>query len=494
MASGPIHGPGAVGRIRALLAARLSAAGPGGTPIAAVFLLAVVVGALCAMVSDHLPPFAYGVLSISLACALVAIPLLGELGHLLRADEAGEWSGALPLRPHELEIARTLHLLIVLGMLTAGALLPAVLFAPEETDWVARLAIPLLGTGLAGCFAATLLALQALFGGRAEALLILVQTALVVGTVVGLVAGLRFIPQLAQLPHLGDAGADFLWLVPPAWFAAPLATAEGEPARLWLPLTATALALGVLVLLPAPKARSASGEPLLARLLTPARRLTTRLFVRADERAPFDLVYDALPREREVVLRTYPMIGIPLAFLLVGASDGEAGREDLLALLFFTAGIYLPILLSQVAASESWRASHLLRTAALTPGTEASAVVKALAVRFLLPLYVLLMILAWTLEGPGIALRLGPAGFCASLIVMQRLYTTVVRDAPLSVAPDQVKTNQDWLGLLGGWAALLTIGAVVANRFAQEALPAAAIVLVLAGLAFASQRSLRALA
>ena len=68
MASGPIHGPGAVGRIRALLAARLSAAGPGGTPIAAVFLLAVVVGALCAMVSDHLPPFAYGVLSISLAC------------------------------------------------------------------------------------------------------------------------------------------------------------------------------------------------------------------------------------------------------------------------------------------------------------------------------------------------------------------------------------------------------------------------------------------
>ncbi len=178
-------------RILSLLRARLSAGPRGGFPASALLSQIFLCGAFCLLVRGALPPFAYGLVALTLSGALVCIPLLGELGWLLREDEAADWVEALPARPLELKLARTAHILLVLAFLSAGALIPGALLAPATTGLVGQLALPFLGVGLATALAAILLLAQGILGGRAEGLLVLLQTLVIVGVVVGLVAGLR---------------------------------------------------------------------------------------------------------------------------------------------------------------------------------------------------------------------------------------------------------------------------------------------------------------
>jgi len=458
----------ALRRIRILFRARLDAGPKGGLPAATLLGQAFLTSVLCGLVGDALPPFAFGVFALSWTAALLALPLLGELGSLLRADEAGEWAAALPVAPHELRISRALYLLTCLYALALASLVPAAFFAPESTDLLSRCLLPLCGLGLATLIAALLLAVQSFLGGRAEGLLIGVQTILVVGVIVGLVAGLGRVPELARLPTLGDETAGFLWAYPPAWFAAPMASAEGEPSRLWLPLGAWILSLAGLLLLPEPRTvPRARREPWLAFLLRPARTVATRLWCRKDERGPFDLVYDALPRERDVVLRTYPMVGIPIAFLLValGGESDSASRRDFLCVLLFTAPIYLPVLLTHVPASASHAARWILEGAPVPEGAVVAGTLKAVAVRFVLPLYLALGLIAWIQAGPTFALSFTPIGFLVSILVLRSLHRVCVDEPPLSIPTDRVKTDLDWISLLAGQALALTLAAVLASRF-----------------------------
>jgi len=447
----------------------------------------------CVIVRDVLPPFAYGLFSLGLAALLVAIPLIGELGWLLRRDPAGAWVAALPIRSVEIKIARSLHLLIVLWVLSMGSLLPAALFAPEATELLARLCLPLLGLGLVTLVAALLLLVQNLLGERAEGLLIAFQTILVVGVVLALVTGIKSIPDMARMPILGEEHAGFLWFVPPAWFAAPLAGAEGQPERWWLPILVGLLSLVALLALPAPLAGRQVRTPWLSVLLAPVRRLAQRFWLRRDERGVFDLIFDALPREREVVLRTIPMLGIPLAFLVIAANGDltDSKRTDLLALLLFTAGIYLPILLTHVPASASPRAAWLHQTAPIPQGALVSGTIKALAVRFLVPLYAVLGFIAWYQAGPEVALRLAPAGFLVSLFVLRRLHGICVQDAPLSVLPSEIRFEMDWFGVLGGLSMLLLVLAILASRL-PPLMGAYPLCLLLLLLEWGQDRNLRA--
>jgi len=472
-------------RILILLRARLRSGPQGGSPAAILLYQAALSSFLFALVRDSLPPFAYGVFAMGLTALMIAIPLIGELGWILRRDEATPWVAALPLHPVEVKLARMLHLLISLWVLSLGTLLPAALFAPTETIFFARCMLPFLGLGIVSLVAALLLAVQNLLGERAEGLLIAFQTLLVVGVVVGIVTGAKQIAALAKLPNLGADGAGLLWFFPPAWFAAPLAGAEGQPERWWLPLAIGLGSVLALVLLPAPQTARSVRTPWLGVLLAPLRRVANKLWVRREERGIFDLVFDALPREREVVLRTIPMLGIPLAFLVVaaGGEDGatSAKRVDLLALLFFTAGIYLPILLTHVPASASPRAAWLHQTAPLSRGALVSGTIKALVLRFLVPLYAVLTFIAWYQAGAAIALRLAPPGFLVSIFVIRKLHDACVQDAPLSIRAADIRFEMDWFGLLGGLSMGLTLLAILASRLplVYGALPITALLLIL---------------
>ncbi|HED65138.1 MAG TPA: hypothetical protein ENJ09_06230 [Planctomycetes bacterium] len=452
-----------LGRVAALLGARLRTGPDGGSPIAAMLPLVLVSGVFCALIGGVLAPFPYAISALTLCVASVAIPLLGELGWILRRDAAHEWVAALPVRSFELRLARTAHLLVVLFALALASLVPAAVFLPDGSPGHAFLTLPLLGLGLVSLLASFLLAIQNLLGERAEGLLIGVQTVLVGAVALGVILGVRFLPTLA---HLGEDGGGLggLLLFPPTWFALPFADGAGTRATWWPSLTAGAVGLAVLLALPPAAAPRAVRTPWLAILLTPLRTLATRSWVRREERGIFDLIFDALPREREVVLRTVPMIGIPLAMLAFSSDEGGARSSDLMALLLFTVPIYLPILLTQVATSATPRASWLHRTAPIRPEAVAEGTVKALTLRFLVPLYAVLATVAWARADLATSLRLAPPAFLLSVLVLRRLHSACVFAPPLSVAPSETRFDQDWIGLLGGLALGLAGIALAVSR------------------------------
>ncbi|HUR27380.1 MAG TPA: hypothetical protein VM509_04285, partial [Planctomycetota bacterium] len=288
-----------------LLSARLSAQRDGARlPIASLFMQAFASTMLCALAPRDLPPFAYALFALSVAAFLVVIPLFGELGDLLVRDEAQAWVSALPLSNNDLRFARLLHLCIVLGLLTLGALVPAAFIAPGFS-LAERLALAGVGVAQSVFLVALLVAAMSALSSRAQTLLVLLQTGLFLTAIVGGALGLQHLGALRAWHGPGDGNLRFF---PPAWFAAPFAD---EPLATTWSFAVPALlvaSLAALLFVPAPEVKSARGGKLfLGRVLAPARALASRIWVRANERGVFDLVYEALPREREFVLRTYPL-------------------------------------------------------------------------------------------------------------------------------------------------------------------------------------------
>ena len=443
--------------------------GSGAWPVAPLVMHGSVAAVLCGLVSNELPPFAYALYALSVSAALIALPLLGDFGALLRRDSAAEWIRAQPVRRLELGLARVLLLATLVCALVLAALIPAALFAPGSPTLAGRAAFIGVGLAQAACVSAVLFGLQSVLSERAEGVLVALQTLLVAGVIVGVIAGLRWVPHLMGL----EAPSEALFYYPPAWFAAWwTGTGTSLAWRVLAPLAVLA-AVAILIFAPPPPAQTTRRRGgVLALLLRPARALATRAWVRrGPERGCFDLVYDMLPLEREFVLRSYPMIGIPLAFLLVGAR-GQSGleRDGLLSVLLFTPATYLPILIIYSQATASHRARWLLDTAPAAAQVLERGAIKALAVRFLLPLYVALGALTAVLGGIDLMLRLAVPGALVSLLVMRVLYPMLVPEPPLSVAPENVRTDMDWTGILMGLALGLTVLAILAVRFIETPL------------------------
>lgn len=480
-------------RVLILLRARLAAQREGvGLPIAAWLMQAVIASAICGLVRDDTTPFAYALVALSLSGALIAVPLLGELSYLLVSDESGDWVRALPVRRVEIHLARTVQLLIAVYVLSLGSLVPAALLAPKTWTLVERLELVGLGLGQASALAAILLLVQATLRGRAQALLVVVQTLVFAAVVVGSGVGLRLVARIAQ--WTGPDAEPALKFVPSAWFAAPLAHAELSNAQRFGALAATVIALVVLCVLPAPPVESARrGEPWLTRLLAPLRALAARIWVRGRERATFELLFDALPKERDFVIRTYPLLAVPIAFLLANAG-GEHGRsrDGLIALLLFVPAAYVPLMAAHVPGSTSHRARWLLDGAPVEASELDNGAIKAVAIRFLLPLYALLAIIAIAQGGGALALKLALPAWILSVLVLRHTWRTCVHGTPLSTAPDEMFVNLDWLGLLGGLGLGLTLVAIAASRLVDTWPRSVAFTLLLCALEFASDRAWRA--
>lgn len=468
-------------RISAILEARLRAHLGGEVfPFAALLAQGSLVAALAFLVRDGLGPWSYALFVLAAAAGLVLLTLLGEFGSLLRADPAAAWSEALPASGLEQRLGRTLAVLSLLALLGSGVLLPAALLAPEAMTLAERLLLLGAGLGQALALGAVLLVLQALLGDRIEAGLVLLQTGLVVGAVTGLLAAPGLAPAMRALEAGEVPWPALLGLAPPAWFASLVGPA---PAAASLPssplvLGGTLLALGLLVAVPPARAHGGRREAgMVEILLRPVHALAVRTWVRPQERGVFELVCDQLPRERDFVLRTYPMIGIPLAFLVAGAEGARGeGLRDLLALLLFSPAVYLPVLLAHVPVSSSPEARHLLETAPLPRAVIDEAALKALAVRFLLPLHLVLGVLAGVLAGPGFALRLALPGLLVTWIALRLLYPRCVLALPLSTAAQDIEVRHDWTGFLLTLAVGLTVLAVAAQRLFTDAPRAAALV------------------
>ncbi|MFT7484214.1 MAG: hypothetical protein ACI9F9_000054 [Candidatus Paceibacteria bacterium] len=460
-------------RVFALLTIRLRAhLGGELVPFAALLAQGSLVGALALMVRSTLGPFGFSLFVLAVSAGLLALTLLGEFGGLLRSDPAAAWVESLPASKLERRLGHSLAVLVLLSLLSCSVLMPAALLAPEGMAWSARGLLLVAGLAQGVAIGSALLLVQVLFGERAEGLLVLLQTALVIGAVTGLLNAPGLAPEL-QAIEMGDAAwPEILSFAPPAWYASISGTAPAgsQLPALWLLALGTLGAIALLGLLP-PASDNSSGRrrSLLGRALRPLRDLATRSWVRPAERGTFDLVYDALPLERDFVLRTYPMVGIPLAFLVVGAdADGGEGMRDLLALLLFTPAIYLPVLLAHVPVTSSPGASWMLATAPVLPEDIQNGAIKALAIRFLLPLYAVLSGLALFFAGGSFALRLAIPGAILTLTSLRLLYPRCTLALPLSSSADAVEVHHDWTGFLLTLAVGLTILATFVQRRVVE--------------------------
>jgi hypothetical protein len=477
-------------RVAILLRARFAARGAAETvPIAALFLHASVAAFLCGVVRDALSPYTYAAFALAISSGLIALPLLGEFGALLVHDEADAWVRALPVAEVEQRLARALHVLTAVLTQSASSLVVAACFAPSSMDVVARVELVLQGLALAVTVAAALVWLQSLFGTRAPALLVALQTLLFGSVIVGAVVGVRFVSGFGRLEA---PSTDAVFAFPPALFAAPFAQGDfGAWCALGWTLCVAALA-SLLVLPSAGVDAPRSARSWSSVLFAPLRALALRGWVRRDERASFELVFDALAREREFVMRSYPLIGVPLAFLALGAR-GEQGpaRDGIAALLLFTTATYLPVLLAQVVVSRSHRARWILDTAPTPRAAIDNGAFKALVMRFVVPLYALLSVLALAQGELWSSLRLIPIAFLVAVLVMRHVWHFCVHDVPLSNAPEQVEAKLQWSNLLATLGVLLTIVAVLAWRFVDRAWIAALVVAILLALELAAERDWR---
>ncbi|MDP6538950.1 MAG: hypothetical protein QF903_06725 [Planctomycetota bacterium] len=455
-------------RILALFQSRLRAhLGGGGPPLGALVAHGALTAGACLILRDQLSPYAYALLTLTLAAGLLCTSLLGEFGSLLRDDPAGEWARSLPATELEQRLARSLAVLVMVALLTAGCVLPALLFSPPSLDLAARASLAAAMLAQALLLSAGLLALQSALGERAEGALVAVQSALVALAAAGTMAALRLGAWLRTLELEGTPWPRWLDAAPPAWFAGWVGVAPDAADLPPTHLVGALAALAVALLCALPAAPAPRGRPtatLAARLLEPLRRAAARFWVRSSERGAFDLVFAGLPLERDFVLRTYPMIGIPLAFLLIGArAESGAEREGLLTLLLFTPAAYLPVLLAQLPATATPRARWLLDCAPIGRAALRGGALKAVAVRFLVPLHALLAALAVALGEGTLAARLAPAGALVSLLALRLLYPRIVSAPPLSTAAEDLAVNHDWMGLVLTLVVVLVLVSVAAT-------------------------------
>lgn len=471
-------------RLKTLLRAQArSAAGEG--RLAAGSGQALVALILCGLAADRLEPWSYAWLSLSLSALLLLGPLLGEAAWPLRQLAHEDWLRSLPARAIELRLAR--HLAYVRGVLLLAlyALVPAALLAPGPL-WPGGLGLLGLGLVQALVLATALGALQSLLAGRFEGLLVALQALLLMAVFGALLALPPTLAWLSALTTPGQLPAAAL-----AWPSGALvalcygpAGSAPDPGALAL---AGAGALGLLALsvaLPAPAAPAlAAGLGPFSRLLEPLAGLLGRVWVRPGERAAYDLVRRALPREREVALRALPLLALPLVFAWValGKPPG-AERDGLLALLLFAPGFYLPVLQIHVAASQSHAARHLLETAPIPrPDLERGAQ-KALVATYLLPTSLALGLLAAALADAHTALTLGPLGFLAALLCLRLLYPRTVAGLPLSLPIERIGAGEALAGPLIAAGVLLSLLALGARFALDGALPTLGALLALLAL------------
>ena len=483
-------------RVLALIRAQLSGEVLGErTPVAALAMQVVVATLLCLLVRSEVGAYGYVIVALSIPLALTAVPLLGELAPLLRADPAAEWVGAQPVSSRDLRLARVGTLLAIVGMLTLAALVPAALLAPAELGVEGRVLLVAAGLIQSWCLAAALLALQVVLarlpGRGGESFLVLLQTAVFLCVLVGTLAGLQSLPVLESLKG-GEAG---LLVYPPAWFASFAAPAGwGTPGLIAAGLIAFSLLVFALAPFP-PAPRAQSTHSVLSTVLAPFRRLAELVWVNKDERAPFAFVYDALPAEREFVLRTYPLVAAPLLFLALGADPTTVQGEGLFALLLFAPAAYLPFVLMHVPTTATPAARWIVDTAPLDELTENHGAMKAVAVRLMLPLYLGIGALVMATASVDLGLRLWPIAVAVGLITLRILVARGMARPLSTPANDLMTTWNDGIGgTLMALAVLMTLIAVAAwQKIPSPAIGWALLAAVIAfELALSKQRKPRA--
>jgi len=437
--------------------------------------------------------FAAGTLAMVGGFTMLA--MLGELQDQLGHAADRDLVLASPITKASFFLARGLHVCLFLVIFNVGLAIPPALLSIWTTG---RVWAPVPYIGLSIVFAATLtcafqipvVLAQRLRGQDfAASLAALLRALLTGGVFLGLLIGLR---TMISGPNVFPGGMAAVEWLPPYWFAEVFESVCGGPAAsargLWLTLAIPPL-VGISLLLVAllpdrshSSRRSGKAHAWWMHHPVPLTRPEHGLFV---------LVVRMLARERSFRLRALPLLGLPAAIVAMGLAGGIA--EDqlpyFLAVVHILPLAYLPFLLAFLPYAEGFQASWLIEANLGDPaGTYRRAVATAFAVLMVPVQAILFGIDVWQ-RGPidaaiTTAIALGVTWAVLPHLVRQ-IHTTC-----FSLDPEEFAIPPG-LGGLAGLGMVLTVTAIAIEALPGLARTAAAIALVVFGIATLSRPARR---
>ncbi len=419
-----------------------------------------------------------------------------------------------PVGGRTILVARIAHILIYLSLLALSLSLATIVTGTivlHPLFPVVYLVTLCCSVGLVVCLASVfyLVAIRLMDAERFRNVLMYAQ----VGMSVLIFGGYQFLPQLLDFRVLRDLTIDDRWwiyVLPPAWMAAPIDLLTGHAgvpqivltclafvvpvAAMWIMVRELAprfnRALAMLDATPADgknSARETAGPSLLCRVF----RLASR---RPAERAAFELIWQLTARDRQFKLRTYPsmamMFVMSFAFLLFSdprgmryALENLPQTQKYLFPLYFACAM-VPMIVLQLRYSDKHEAAWIYGALPLArPGDVLMGGLKVVLVRFVVPTSVLVAGVVLAIWGvsklPDIVLA-----FCA--IVLAAILQSLLfgRRLPFSegygVMEGSGRSAKGFLllvvpGILGGahYVLLLVPGGVV------MAIPAVVLIVIL---------------
>jgi hypothetical protein len=394
------------------------------------------------------------VFSYTLIMLILGLTLLGYFTTVLLDTSDNRILLHLPISGRTLLAARILCIAKYAGLLAVAISLPTALALAIRFGAVALLVfaaslVLTLALIVAATLAICLLALRYVEPAQIRQGILYFETAVFVLAIFAGSAVLNAdVPLMEMVPDV--AGKPWWYFYPPAWMAGLLDYSLLEKTQLNSALAATAVVAPVVGFIGC--IRSFAGgrfTALLSRLEVVSRSSTStpqnlpRWLARASERisillngdrqqrAVFDLTSKLMKTDQTLKLTTYPYIGTILVNIgFVVWEFGERPMRDLplAAELTFFMFYYMPLFLAIIAPwiqySAEWRAAWCYQVLPFSqPGVIVAGAMKAYLRKYILPIYVLLLIVSAVVWGITAALDVLFAGAVATLVCVYRFWS-----------------------------------------------------------------------
>jgi len=371
----------------------------------------------------------------SFVMAMVGMTLIADYSTVLLDTTDNMVMQPRPIDGRTILVARVAHVATYLSMMAFSLSLPGMIVAMFKCHWLAPLVfVPTVFASLMLivflAYAFYLVTMRLANPERLRDIITWVQIALSV-VVIG---GYQILPRLIGMERLKALTLDdrpWVYLFPPAWFAAPLDLLAGhvDAMRVILTLEGVLLPIGALLLVvrvmaprfsqamlalenqpaalkPIEQAARGNGRSLAAFLA----RCTCR---KRDARAAFELIWRMCGRDRQFKRRTYPMVAMMCVMtvpLMLNFSRGN-GRSfidsiqhtNVFIIALYFCGMIVPNAIAQICLSDQPDAAWFYRVLPIErPGLILVAAWKVVLCRLVVPVYAFVSVVLLALIGPRI--------------------------------------------------------------------------------------------
>lgn len=403
-------------------------------------------------------PFMYSLLLLSYSMVMMVFAVILEFGHSIVHPDDEEILGFRPVSSRTYFLARLGNILIFVAMTgSALTLFPALVGLGLGVDWVF---VPVFyGVSLLGNMAGA--ALVVLFYTALLRLLPYRRFQSILGVIqIAFFFVIFFFYQLIpRLDHdfLGTASGMSRWLYlwPPAWFSAMIQVLLGDHRPDYWILSGLAVGFSVFLFAVAFRRISMRYASMISGLQqegaftggsAKAGRSGSRVraggllsrFLHPEAQAGYFITARMLKRDRSVKMSVYPILGIPLAFMVLSVVEGElanpfsggvAGTTHIgIMMLFF---VMVSVVMGMIYSQE-WEASWIFHVSPLrSPGHLIQGVKLAVLFRVVIPLFVLIGVV-YSIQIPLPAAWLYTGSLLIEGMVVFSAVSLIIRSFPFS--------------------------------------------------------------